>query len=70
MKLLLARKISGVEQYALALRLHVLKLATVDGPPQTTQNEKYQHYRQRNEQVKDVHGKPVKVNSQQRAREV
>jgi hypothetical protein len=42
MKLLLARKLSGVAQYALALTLYILKLATMNGPPQTTQNEKHQ----------------------------
>jgi hypothetical protein len=45
-----------VFQYARAFGLDIVKLPPVYGPPQTTQYEKHQADRQRNEQVQNVHG--------------
>ena len=43
-----------VIQYACAFGLDVVKLPPVNGPPQTTQNEKNQADRQGNKQVENV----------------
>jgi hypothetical protein len=55
------QKYASIFQNPFTFSLDILELTPVYGPPKATQYEKYQHHRQRNQQIKNLHQRPDSI---------